>query len=138
MKESGWFAILGMVVLLTAGGCRTHAGWRDVRLFDEEGNVEDFFLPPLDFHRNSTEYMLGRVIAECRDRVTNRAVRISLLSRDCRAIPEPVPGVVSGEELLSIYERPSDPRAAGKWSLQFPVTRLSAVLSVLAVSAGKG
>lgn len=87
--------------------------WSEIRILDEDKNVTDFLLPPVDFSDKSNEYKLGWVLDYCEKAVKERKVEIMVYYRDTRAVALPETRVLRNQDLLQIYRTPDDPRAKG-------------------------
>lgn len=87
--------------------------WSETRILDEDSNVTDFLLPPVEFLDKSNEYKLGWIIDYCEKTVKERRIEITVYHRDTRAVAMPETKVLRNQDLLQIYRNPSDPRAKG-------------------------
>lgn len=87
--------------------------WSETRILDEDSNVTDFLLPPVEFLDKSNEYKLGWILEYCEKTVKERRIEITVYHRDTRAVALPETKVLRNQDLLQIYRNPSDPRAKG-------------------------
>lgn len=87
--------------------------WSEIRFLDEDSNVTDFLLPPVEFSDTSNEYKLGWILDYCEKTVKERRIEITVYYRDTRAVALPETKMLRNQDLLQIYRNPSDPRAKG-------------------------
>jgi len=87
--------------------------WSEIRIFDEDRNVTDFFLPPVKFTDKNQEHILGWILDYCEKTIKERGIEITVYHRDTRAVAVPETTVLRNQDLLQIFRNPSDPRAKG-------------------------
>jgi hypothetical protein len=87
--------------------------WSETRILDEDGNIMDFLLPPVEFHGKSGEFILGWILDYCEKTVKERRLEITVYQRDMRVVALPETRVLRNQDLLEIFRNPDDPRAKG-------------------------